>query len=136
MADRRGIPWSPDMWDGVEGDISPELPSWSATIAMILDNFDVDFNTKPVAVTLVRRELTSRTNGRTVLTLSYCCARGLTVKETLGYFGEAAVAYHVCGTGHPTADLYDLLSAGKGDDMMSHYVQFQDNVNPLSEIAA
>jgi hypothetical protein len=124
--------WSPEQWDGGEGDIDPELPYWESVVDMILENFSPNLKQNPVTINLEGRgTLTSDRFSRTVLTLSYCCLRSLTVRETWQYFGKAGEAYLVCGESHPSRSVWDLVRTGKGDDMISNYVSFPQNTNPL-----
>jgi hypothetical protein len=136
-SDHRGLPWRPDMWPATEGDICPELPPWNAVINMI-SGFGVDFDSRIVADFSDGRRggyqvLSTRKYRKTVMTLAYCCVRGLTVLETQGYFGEAAVVMEVCGEIHPVRDLNQLVNQGHGDEPITQFVSFRAG-NPLAAV--
>ena len=135
--DHRGLPWRPEMWPLTEGDICPELPTWSAVISMI-NRFGVDFNSKividfPNAWSGGSQQISTKRHRRTIMTLAYCCLRGLTVRETQGYFGEMAVVMEVCGECHPVRDLNQLVNQGHGDQPITNFVSFREG-NPLATV--
>ena len=128
--------WSPTQW-AKDDDNYRYLPEWGYTIDMIRRTFGTDFRRSPITIELTDwGPLSAKKNALTIATLAYGCLRGLTVRETLGYFGKHGRGMCDYGFGHPIRGLETIICRGGGDDPMSKYVSFPNNVNPLAAIAA
>lgn len=128
--------WSPTQW-AKDGYDYPELPGWGDTIDMIRRTFGEDFCKKMDVVELkCWGSLPANDQSLTIATLAYSCLRGLTVRETLGYFGKEGRSYREYRTLHPIGAFVPLIGSGGGDDPMSKYVSFPGGVNPLAALAA
>ena len=128
--------WSPKQW-AKDDDNYPELPGWADTIDMIRRTFGENFCKNMDTVVLkCWGSLPANEQSLTIATLAYGCLRGLTVRETLRYFGKEGRSYPDYRSLHPIGAFVGLMGSGGGDDPMSKYVSFPNNVNPLAAIAA
>ena len=127
--------WSPTQWETNEDDWHPDLPSWSATIDMIDSAFTLA-ESPGLMLSNARRPVSGDERVPTIKTIAYGCLRGLTVEETMRYFGKWSRAACAAGECHPVRDIESLISDGKGGEPMALHVSFLGGANPLMERAA